>query len=119
MFLTTQRYFLEEMQSLGIEVVLPGTGQQCMALQIRLALVEQVKAAQSGDEELRQIKEQVEAGLRSDLVIHSDGSLRFGSRLCVPRGSVRQELLAEAQSSSYSIHPGGTKMYRDLRQHYW
>ena len=31
-FLTTQRHLLEEMQSLGIEVVLSGAGQQCMAL---------------------------------------------------------------------------------------
>ena len=53
------------------------------------------------------------------MVIHADGSLRFRARLCMPKGRVRQELLAEAHSSSYSIHPGGTKMYRDLRQHYW
>src|SRR3984957_9209724 len=61
----------------------------------------------------------MEAVLRSDIVLHADGSLRFGARLCVPGGSVRQELMAEAHSSPYSVHPGGTKMYMDLRQHYW
>ena len=55
MFLTTQRQLLEEMQSLGLEVVLPGAGQLCMAMQIRSALVEQIKAAQSGDEQLQEI----------------------------------------------------------------
>ena len=28
-------------------------------------------------------------------------------------------ILVEAHSSRYSIHPGATKMYHDLRQHYW
>ena len=28
-------------------------------------------------------------------------------------------ILVEAHSSRYSIHPGATKMYRDLRQYYW
>ena len=28
-------------------------------------------------------------------------------------------ILTEAHSSRYSIHPGATKMYRDLKQHFW
>ncbi|WMV33108.1 hypothetical protein MTR67_026493 [Solanum verrucosum] len=27
--------------------------------------------------------------------------------------------MEEAHSSRYSIHPGSTKMYRDLREVYW
>jgi hypothetical protein len=27
--------------------------------------------------------------------------------------------LDEAHLSRYSIHPGSTKMYHDLKQHYW
>lgn len=51
--------------------------------------------------------------------IHSDGALYFGDRICVPKGEVREEVLAEAHSSVYSIHPGGTKMYQDLKAHFW
>ncbi|XP_038975659.1 uncharacterized protein LOC120106585 [Phoenix dactylifera] len=29
------------------------------------------------------------------------------------------EILREAHQSRFSIHPGSTKMYRDLREHYW
>ena len=61
----------------------------------------------------------MEAGLRKDILLHEDGSLRYGARLCVPKGEVRQELLLEAHNSPYNIHPGGTKMYRDLKQHFW
>ena len=28
-------------------------------------------------------------------------------------------ILTEAHSSRYSIHPGATKMYRDLKKHFW
>ncbi|RVX22738.1 Retrovirus-related Pol polyprotein from transposon 17.6 [Vitis vinifera] len=31
----------------------------------------------------------------------------------------REELLEEAHCSKFAIHPGGTKMYKDLRQNYW
>ena len=34
-------------------------------------------------------------------------------------GELRQHILAEAHNSRYSIHPGATKMYRDLREVYW
>jgi len=82
-------------------------------------LVKRIKEAQAGDKQLQKFKEQVEAGLRTDFVIHEDGSLLCHARLCVLKGDVRQELLAEAHNSPYFIHPGGTKMYRDLKQHFW
>ena len=28
-------------------------------------------------------------------------------------------ILTDAHSSRYSIHPGATKIYRDLKQHFW
>jgi hypothetical protein len=38
----------------------------------------------------------------------------------VPKDAeVRQQILDEAHLSRYSIHPGSTKMYQDLKQHYW
>ena len=32
---------------------------------------------------------------------------------------LKEEILLEVHHSSYSIHPGSTKMYRNLRQYYW
>ena len=52
MFLTMRRELLEEMRRLDLEVVLPGAVQRCLALQIRSALVERIKEAQAGDEQL-------------------------------------------------------------------
>nr|GFC71083.1 putative reverse transcriptase domain-containing protein [Tanacetum cinerariifolium] len=41
-------------------------------------------------------------------------------RLCVPNdATLREALLTEAHSSLFSVHPGSTKMYHDLKQHFW
>jgi hypothetical protein len=38
----------------------------------------------------------------------------------VPKNDeIHQKILDEAHLSRYSIHPGSTKMYHDLKQHYW
>nr|GEZ97618.1 hypothetical protein [Tanacetum cinerariifolium] len=40
--------------------------------------------------------------------------------LCVPSNpTLREAVLLEAYSSHFSIHPGSTKMYEDLKQHFW
>ena len=52
--------------------------------------------------------------------VSKDGILKFRGWLCVPDDAgVKEEILSEVHRSSYSIHPGNTKMYRNLRQYYW
>ncbi|KAH0744677.1 hypothetical protein KY290_032670 [Solanum tuberosum] len=49
-----------------------------------------------------------------------DGVLRYQGRLCEPKvDELHERIIEEAHSSRYSIHPGSTKMYRDLRELYW
>ena len=46
--------------------------------------------------------------------------LWFSKRLCVPDcPDIKDLLLKEAHESHYSIHPGSTKMYQDLKERYW
>ncbi|TYK26967.1 pol protein [Cucumis melo var. makuwa] len=62
----------------------------------------------------------VETGQGEDFSISSDDGLMFEGRLCVPEDSaVKTELLTEAHSSPFTMHPGSTKMYQDLRSVYW
>jgi hypothetical protein len=50
----------------------------------------------------------------------NQGIVWFNNRIVVPMDDeVRQQILDEAHLSRYSIHPGSTKMYQDLKQHYW
>ncbi|KAA0057110.1 pol protein [Cucumis melo var. makuwa] len=62
----------------------------------------------------------VEVGQGENFSISFDDGLTFDGRLCVPEDSaVKTELLTEAHSSPFTMHPGSTKMYRDLRCVYW
>ncbi|XP_070029496.1 uncharacterized protein [Nicotiana sylvestris] len=59
-------------------------------------------------------------GSAKEVSIGKNGFLRLEGRLCSPYvDGLRERILEEAHSSRYSIHPSATKMYRDLRQHYW
>ena len=46
--------------------------------------------------------------------------LRYHDRFCVPNiRNLRPNICTEAHGSRYSIHPGSTKMYHDLKEIYW
>ena len=48
------------------------------------------------------------------------GVLWLESRLVVPKNhQLRKQILDEAHISKFSIHPGSTKMYQDLKQDFW
>jgi hypothetical protein len=56
----------------------------------------------------------------SDFSEDSQGTLWLGKWICVPILKPSKELiLKEAYDSTYSIHPGSTKMYKDLKTRYW
>ena len=43
-----------------------------------------------------------------------------GQRMCLPEyGELKRDIMEEAHSSAYAMHPGSTKMYRTLKEHYW
>ena len=49
-----------------------------------------------------------------------DNVLRYQDRMCVPYvDDLRTKITTEAHGYRYSIHPGSTKMYHDLKQNYW
>ena len=62
----------------------------------------------------------ISQGEDKEAVIDEEGVLRINRRVCVPRvDDLIHTILTEAHSSRYSIHPGATKMYRDLKQYFW
>ena len=47
-------------------------------------------------------------------------TLWFEDRVYVPKNAeIRKLILQEAHDSPYSIHPGNTKMYLDLKERFW
>nr|GFB19324.1 retrotransposon protein, putative, Ty3-gypsy subclass [Tanacetum cinerariifolium] len=57
---------------------------------------------------------------QTEFRLDKDDMLWQGTRLCVPNdATLREALLTEAYSSLFSVHPGSTKMYHELKQHFW
>jgi len=55
-----------------------------------------------------------------DYHVGVDGILRYQNRVCVPGGPrLRKRILEEGHKSRLSIHPGMTKMYKDLKDSFW
>ena len=47
----------------------------------------------------------------------TDGGFKFHGRLCVSDApELKKNTLSEAHRSRYDIHPGGVKMYQDLKR---
>ncbi|KAA0032175.1 ty3-gypsy retrotransposon protein [Cucumis melo var. makuwa] len=91
-----------------------------VALSRKPTLKQGIIVAQLNDPYLVEKRRLVEAGQGEDLFISSDDGLTFDRRLCVLEDSaVKIELLTEAYSSPFTMHPGSTKMYQDLRRAYW
>jgi hypothetical protein len=67
-------------------------------------------------EELKRIKE----GKPSDFHVREFDSLYFQKRICIPDDpEVKAIILKQAHETPYSIHPGSTKMYMDLKEMFW
>ncbi|RVX06329.1 Transposon Tf2-2 polyprotein [Vitis vinifera] len=90
-----QRQLLEELRSLQVHFRVMGLGALIANFRVQPDLVGRIKTLQKNDSRLVQVMEEVK------------------------RGNLRRELLEEAHCSKFAIHPGGTKMYKDLRQNYW
>lgn len=85
---------------------------------VRPVLLDRIREAQADSVEVQLIKAEMAAGKRQGFTF-ADGVLKVGSRLYVPdQGTLRTEILEEAHSSPYVVHPGSTKMYHDLKTHY-
>ena len=48
--------------------------------------------------------------------MNENGVLHYKDLVCVPdENDLRKAILEEAHNGSFSIHPGSTKMYQDLK----
>ena len=106
--------------SLGVEFHRKGEDAFIAQIRVRPLLLDRIRELQMRDDHLMKWRKAVEDRGTTEYVISEDGTLMFGNRVCVPNDSVlKQEILEEAHQSLYAMHPGSTKMYRDLREMYW
>ena len=83
-------------------------------------MVVEVKEKQDSDPILLELKGAVHNQRVKVFSQRGDGVIHYQDRWYVPDvGELRQHIFAEAHNIRYSIHPGVTEMYRDLREVYW
>ena len=86
------------------------------------SLLSKVIESQGQDAKIVSIRDRVQLGTGDEgWTIHVDDSLQYRGRVVVPQlTDLREEILREFHCSRFVVHPGGTKMYQDLRrQYYW
>ena len=86
------------------------------------SLLSKVIESQGQDAEIVSIRDRIRSGTGDEgWTIHADGNLWYRGRVVVPQlTNLREEIFWEFHYSRFVVHPGGTKMYQDLRcQYYW
>ncbi|KAL0536859.1 hypothetical protein IC582_025822 [Cucumis melo] len=118
--ITRQAPLHRDLERAEIAVSVGAVTMQLAQLTVQPTLRQRIIDAQSNDPYLVEKRGLAEAGQTAEFSLSSDGGLLFEGRLCVPSDcAVKTELLSEAHSSPFSMHPGSTKMYQDLKRVYW
>ncbi|KAL0539843.1 hypothetical protein IC582_024064 [Cucumis melo] len=118
--ITRQAPLHRDLERAEIAVSVGAVTMQLAQLTVQPTLRQRIIDAQSNDPYLVEKRGLAEAGQAVEFSLSSDGGLLFERRLCVPSDSaIKTELLSEAHSPPFSMHPGSTKMYQDLKRVYW
>nr|AAX95143.1 retrotransposon protein, putative, Ty3-gypsy sub-class [Oryza sativa Japonica Group]ABA92434.1 retrotransposon protein, putative, Ty3-gypsy subclass [Oryza sativa Japonica Group] len=90
------------------------------ALEAKPTLIDQVREAQINDPDIQEIKKNMRRGKAIGFLEDEQGTVWLGERICVPDNKdLKDAILKEAHDTLYSIHPGSTKMYQDLKERFW
>jgi transposase InsO family protein len=91
-----------------------------VTVDVEPTLEQEICKGQIGDAKIQEIKDLITEGRGPEFTEDEQGTIWFKDMICLPDiDSLRETILKEAHDSDYSIHPGSTKMYQDLKQKYW
>jgi hypothetical protein len=91
-----------------------------VVMEVEPTLESDIREGQLEDAKLNEIRQLIWNNKTSDFTKDSQGTLWLGNRICVPNlKPIKESILREAHDSAYSIYPSSTKMYKDLKTHYW
>jgi hypothetical protein len=104
-----------QMRKLNLEIIPQGS---LNLISIESTLQDRIIMSQLHDEGIKIIKQKLSQGEAKYRCFHIDhqGVLWFNNHIVVPKNhQLRKQILDEAHLSKFSIHPGSTKIYQDLR----
>jgi murein L,D-transpeptidase YafK len=105
------------LRDLSLEVVPAGF---VASLVVQPTLMDRIREAQKGYKEIEEIRDALKEGKANGFSEDEPGTIWFEKRVCVANNpDLRKIIFQEAHETPYSIHPGNTKMYMDLKERFW
>jgi hypothetical protein len=106
----------EEFDKLNLRIVV---NTETMEMELGSSSLQEIRRGQLEDEKVQEIKRNIKEEKSSGFSEDDEGVLWYKRRICVPNvKELKDKILREAHESAYSIHPGGNKMYLDLKATY-
>jgi hypothetical protein len=107
----------EEFDKLNLRIV-ANTG--ATEMEVGSNLLQEIQKGHVEDEKIREIKHNIKEEKSFGFLEDEKGVLWYKGMICVSNiKELKDMILHEAHESAYSIHPGGNKMYHDLKVTYW
>ena len=104
---------VDDLKELRLEIVPRGF---VAAMEVQSTFLEKIREAQKDEKEIAEIKEKMSEGKAKGFREDEHKTLWFKDRIYVPNDpEIGKLMLQEAHDLPYSIHPGNTKMYLDLK----
>jgi hypothetical protein len=107
----------EEFDKLNLRII---ANTEATEMEVGSNLLQEIQKGQVEVEKIQEIKCNIKEEKFPGFSEGEDGVLWYKGRICVPNiKELKDKILREAHESAYSIHPGGNKMYHDLKATYW
>jgi hypothetical protein len=107
----------EEFDKLNLRIA---ASTKATKMEVGSNLLQEIWKGQLEDEKIHEIKRNIKKEKSTGSSEDEEGVLWYKGRICVSNvKELKDKILREAHESAYSIHPGGNKMYHDLKATYW
>jgi hypothetical protein len=107
--------FCKEFEKLNLGWV---SNTEVITMEVDSTLEQDIQKGQLEDAKIQEIKEEIKE--EKSLGFSVAEQEWYKKRLFAPEvKGIRELILRETHDSAYSIHPGSTKMYYDLKSRYW
>jgi hypothetical protein len=107
----------EEFNKLNLRII---SNTEATEMEVGSNLLQEIQKGQVENEKIQEIKRNIKEEKSLGFLEDEEGVLWYKGRICVPNvKELKDKILHEAHESIYSIHPGGNKMYYDLKATYW
>jgi hypothetical protein len=107
----------EEFDKLNLRIV---ANTEATEIEVGSNLLQEIQKGQVEGEKIQKIKRNITEEKSPDFSEDEEGVLWYEGRIYVPNvKKLKDKILCEAHELAYSIHPGGNKMYQDLKATYW